>query len=154
MGGRAADELLRAAAGAGLPITRADLDVAVAEPTKRRYADDETRPRIRAVQGHSVSVDLGSAPSVPPHERFHGTHPGAIDAILRQGLKPVARHHGHLSSGVETARAVDARRGRPIILRVDAGGMAAEDAEFVRAHHGSGWSLPPAGAVDARCAKR
>jgi putative RNA 2'-phosphotransferase len=149
----AADELLRAAAGAGLPITRADLDVAVAEPTKRRYAYDETGSRIRAVQGHSVSVDLGSAPpSVPPRERFHGTHPGAIDAILRQGLKPVARHHGHLSSGVATARAVDARRGRPIILRVDAGGMAAEGAAFFRAHNGSGWSLPPAGAVDARFA--
>jgi putative RNA 2'-phosphotransferase len=132
----AVDELLRAAAVAGFPITREELDVAVAEPTKRRYAFDETGTRIRAVQGHSVSVDLGYTPSAPPPELFHGTHPGAVDAILREGLKPMERRHVHLSPDAETARVVGARRGKPVILRVDAGGMAAEGVEFFRADNG------------------
>ena len=59
-------ELLRAAEGAGFPITREELDAAVSEPTKRRYAYDETGSSIRAVQGHSVSVELGYTPQVPP----------------------------------------------------------------------------------------
>ena len=130
------DELLRAAGAAGFPITRAELDVAVAEPTKRRYAYDATGTRIRAVQGHSVSVDLGYTASAPPAELFHGTHLGAVDAILMDGLKPMRRQHVHLSRDVETARVVGARRGKPIILRVDAGGMAADGFEFFRADNG------------------
>jgi putative RNA 2'-phosphotransferase len=42
----------------------------------------------------------------------------------------------HLSPDAETARVVGARRGRPVILRVDAGGMAADGAEFFRATNG------------------
>jgi putative RNA 2'-phosphotransferase len=132
----AVDELLRAADGAGFPITREELDAAVAEPTKRRYAYDETGTRIRAVQGHSVEVELGYTPMRPPPELFHGTHPGAVDAILSEGLKPMQRHHVHLSPDAETARIVGARRGKPVILRVDAGAMAADGAEFFRADNG------------------
>jgi putative RNA 2'-phosphotransferase len=130
------DALLRAAAAAGFAITRAELDVAVAEPSKRRYAYDEAGTRIRAVQGHSVAVELGYAPSEPPAELFHGTHPGAVDAILVEGLKPMRRRHVHLSSDIETARVVGARRGKPLILRVDAAGMAAAGEAFFRAGNG------------------
>jgi putative RNA 2'-phosphotransferase len=139
------EELLRAAVGAGFPITRSELDAAVAEPTKRRYSYDETGTRIRAVQGHSVTVELGYSPSAPPAELFHGTHPGALDAILAEGLRPMKRQHVHLSPDVETARVVGARRGKPIILRVDSGGMADEGFEFFRADNGV-WlvaSVPP-----------
>jgi putative RNA 2'-phosphotransferase len=130
------DELLRAAAAAGFEITHDELDAAVAEPTKRRYAYDETGTRIRAVQGHSVEVDLGYVPSAPPAELFHGTHPGAVEQILAEGLKPMQRQHVHLSPDVETARVVGARRGKPVILRVDAAGLAAGGAEFFRADNG------------------
>jgi putative RNA 2'-phosphotransferase len=130
------DELLRAAAASGFPITRDELDAAVFEPTKRRYAYDGSGARIRAVQGHSVPVELGYAPSAPPAELFHGTHPGAVDAILAEGLRPMKRLHVHLSPDVETARVVGARRGKPVILRVDTAAMAAGGAEFFRADNG------------------
>jgi putative RNA 2'-phosphotransferase len=142
----AVQELLSAARGAGFPITQAELDAAVAEPTKRRYAYDESGTRIRAVQGHSVEVELGYAPLAPPPELFHGTHPGVVDRILSEGLKPMKRHHVHLSPDVETARVVGARRGRPVILRVDAAAMVADGAEFFRADNGV-WlvsAVPPA----------
>lgn len=130
------DVLLAAAAKSGFRITRAELDEAVAEPTKRRYAYSEDGRRIRAVQGHSVQVELGYEPAVPPLLLYHGTHPGVVAAILRDGLRPMSRHHVHLSPDVETARVVGARRGRPVIFRVDSSGLAADGAEFFRATNG------------------
>ena len=55
------DTLLRA-----LKITREQLDEVVETNNKRRFAFDETGTRIRASQGHSVSVDLGLPDAVPP----------------------------------------------------------------------------------------
>ena len=78
---------------------------------------------IRANQGHSVPVDLELEPAVPPELLYHGTVPGALDAIGREGLRPMRRHHVHLSLGVKTARIVGARRGSPVILTVQAGAM-------------------------------
>ena len=46
------------------------------------------------------------------------------------------RHHVHLSPDVETARVVGMRRGKPVILRVDAAALAAGGAEFFRADNG------------------
>jgi putative RNA 2'-phosphotransferase len=130
------EELLRAAAAAGFPITREELDIAVAEPVKRRYAYDASRTRVRAVQGHSVQVALGYEPSAPPAELFHGTVERFVARILSEGLRPMERQHVHLSPDVATAQTVGMRRGRPVILRVDAGAMAADGAEFFRADNG------------------
>ena len=130
------DELLAAAARAGLPITREELDAAVDAPGKQRYVLDESGTRIRAAQGHSIEVELGYAPSVPPDVLFHGTHPGALDAILAAGLAPMGRRHVHLSADVATARQVGARRGRPVILAVDAAGLHGAGHPFLLADNG------------------
>ena len=74
--------------------------------------------------------------SAPPAELFHGTVARSVERILTEGLRPMRRHQVHLSPDVETARTVGARRGRPVILRVDAAGMAADGAEFFRADNG------------------
>jgi putative RNA 2'-phosphotransferase len=42
----------------------------------------------------------------------------------------------HLSADVDTARAVGARRGEPVVLRVDAAAMAAAGALFTRSANG------------------
>jgi putative RNA 2'-phosphotransferase len=117
------DELLPALAANGLPLTRAELDAVVEGNDKRRFAYDERGERIRASQGHSVPVDLGYAPAVPPGELYHGTNPRALDAIWREGLRPMGRHAVHLSPDVATARRVGGRRGRPVVLTVAAGRM-------------------------------
>ncbi len=119
------DALLRA-----LAITREQLDEVVETNNKRRFAFDETGTRIRASQGHSVDVDLGLADAVPPDVLYHGTVAKFLDAILREGLRPMNRHAVHLSATVDTARIVGARRGKPVILRVDAAGMAAAGHPF------------------------
>ncbi|MFI5756120.1 RNA 2'-phosphotransferase [Streptomyces sp. NPDC051569] len=117
----AVDELIRAATEHGFRISRAELDHVVASSDKRRFAVDGDM--IRANQGHTVAVELGLAPAEPPAYLYHGTVARHLDAIRAEGLRRMARHHVHLSSDRETATRVGARRGRPVVLSVDAGAM-------------------------------
>ncbi|WP_137994511.1 RNA 2'-phosphotransferase [Streptomyces vilmorinianum] len=115
------DTLLRAAAEHGFPISRAELDHVVAVNDKKRFAIEGTR--IRASQGHTVQVDLDLPVAEPPAYLYHGTVAASLAAIRAEGLRPMARHHVHLSPDRETATRVGARRGRPVVLSVDAGAM-------------------------------
>ncbi|SDK80633.1 RNA 2'-phosphotransferase [Streptomyces indicus] len=115
------DTLIAAAAAHGFVFTRAELDHVVAVNDKKRFAVDGGR--IRASQGHTVPVDLDLPPAVPPAYLYHGTVARHLDAIRTDGLLPMARHDVHLSVDRETATRVGARRGRPVILSVDAGAM-------------------------------
>ncbi len=49
---------------------------------------------------------------------------------MEEGLKKGERYHVHLSKDVETARKVGSRRGKPVILQVDARKMHAEGFKF------------------------
>ncbi|WP_431948601.1 RNA 2'-phosphotransferase [Actinacidiphila sp. bgisy167] len=127
-------ELIAASRRASLPpaspggapgFSRADLDHVVATNNKKRFAFSEDGRRIRASQGHSVEVDLGLAPAEPPAVLFHGTASATLPIVLREGLKPMSRQDVHLSADVETAVRVGARHGRPVVLAVDAAGLAA-----------------------------
>jgi putative RNA 2'-phosphotransferase len=130
------DDLLTALAEHGRPVTRAELDGVVAHNDKQRFAFDASGTRIRASQGHSVPIDLGYTPERPPAELFHGTVERNLAAILAEGLRPRNRHAVHLSPDAGTARKVGARRGSPVVLRVDAAALAAEGASFTRSANG------------------
>ena len=112
--------LVLGAARAGVRMTQAELKEIVETSDKRRFALSEDGLRIRANQGHSVSVDLGLAPSVPPDILFHGTVEAFVASIMSTGLEKRARQHVHLSADIATAKKVGGRRGLPIVLRVDA----------------------------------
>ncbi|WP_169951098.1 RNA 2'-phosphotransferase [Microbispora sp. H11081] len=122
------DTLLTAAASHGFPITRAELEQVVAGNDKRRYVVDGGR--IRASQGHSVPVDLDLPVVAPPSVLYHGTVARNVEIIRAEGLRRMARHHVHLSQDRETATRVGARRGRPVVLVVDAAAMHAAGHEF------------------------
>src|SRR5207237_2812420 len=130
------DAVLAGAAAAGFRFTREELDEVVRTSDKQRFAIDETGTRIRANQGHSVEVDLQLEPSEPPAELFHGTAERNIAAILRDGLRKMARHHVHLSPDTETATRVGQRHGKPVVLVVDAAGMRAAGHTFYRSANG------------------
>lgn len=115
------DALLGAAAAHGFRITRDELDHVVATNDKKRFAIEGTR--IRASQGHSIDIDLDLPSATPPPYLYHGTVARALDAIRAEGLRPMNRHDVHLSPDRETATRVGARRGRPVVLSVDAGAM-------------------------------
>ncbi|MCX4907093.1 RNA 2'-phosphotransferase [Streptomyces sp. NBC_00878] len=128
-GGWAEIETLMASAAAhGFTFTRDELDHVVAHNDKRRFAIEGTR--IRASQGHSVEVDLGLAAATPPAYLYHGTVARSLDAIRAEGLRPMNRHDVHLSPDRETATRVGARRGRPVVLSVDAAAMHRDGHEF------------------------
>ena len=57
-------------------------------------------------------------------------------AIRTQGLRPMRRHHVHLSPDIETARRVGARRGKAIILSVRAGELDAAGQVFFLTSNG------------------
>lgn len=130
------DNLLAACVAAGVPINREQLDLIVARCDKRRFAFDETGTRIRANQGHSVEVDLDLEPTPPPAVLYHGTARSNLASIQSQGLQRRARHHVHLSSTVDTARAVGARHGEPVVLEIDAARLAADGKLFYRSENG------------------
>lgn len=124
------DDVLAALARKRLTDSVEVLRQVVADSDKQRFELSEDGTRIRARQGHSVEVDLDWPIAEPPEHLFHGTVDRFLDAILAEGLKPMARHHVHLSPDVETASKVGARRGKPVILRIAAGAMARDGAVF------------------------
>ncbi|MCP9954604.1 MULTISPECIES: RNA 2'-phosphotransferase [Actinomadura] len=136
-------DLIAASARHGFALTRDEIEHVVAANDKRRYELDGNR--IRAVQGHSVPVDLGLPVVPPPDLLYHGTVGRFVEAILRDGLLPMERHAVHLSPDRETARRVGARRGEPVVLVVEAARMAAGGHEFRVSANGV-WlvdSVPP-----------
>ena len=130
------DKLLAGMKAAGRGISRDELEQVVRENDKRRFAFDEAGTRIRASQGHSVEVDLGLEPAVPPDVLYHGTHAGVVDAVMAKGLERMRRHAVHLSADAATATKVGSRRGAPVVLRVDAKAMAADGHVFHRSENG------------------
>lgn len=106
------------------------LERTVAESDKQRFELSPDGALIRARQGHSIGVDLDWPIASPPEYLYHGTVERFLVAILAEGLKPMARHHVHLSPDPETANQVGKRRGTPVVLRIAAGRMAEDGSEF------------------------
>lgn len=119
-----------------LPITREDLEHIVANNNKQRFSFNEDGTKIRANQGHSIDVDLGFVPVVPPKTLFHGTAASAIDSIFKSGLEARSRQHVHLSADRETAVMVGKRHGRPVVLIVESARMHADGFAFYQSANG------------------
>jgi len=129
---------------AGAPVSEQEVREIVRQDSKGRY--EIHGARIRAVQGHSHSVDLGWEAKEPPALLLHGTVERFVPAILAQGLRPQSRTHVHLSEGLETATQVAARRsGETVLLVIDAESAFASGVEFFQAKNGV-WlatAIPP-----------
>ena len=139
------DELLAACRRHNRSISRAELEEVVRTNDKRRFSFSPDRLKIRASQGHSVSVDLALDPLAPPELLYHGTVARFLDPIRQEGLVRGKRHHVHLSADEPTARRVGRRRGTPIVLVVEAGRMHRDGLAFYRSANGV-WlteSVPP-----------
>lgn len=140
------DDLLAAAQKHGFPISYDELVACVETNDKQRYSFDVSGEMIRANQGHSVEIDLQLEEREPPELLYHGTVERFLPSILKEGLIRGKRHHVHLSKDVETATKVGARRGKPVILIVDAGRMHRDGHRFLLSVNGV-WltdTVPPA----------
>lgn len=118
------DELIENSKQRGTPITLTLLHEIVATNDKRRFSLSDDGLRIRANQGHSIAaVELNLQPLEPPDQLFHGTVAAFIESIREQGLQKRSRNHVHLSADETTAIKVASRRGKPIVLIVEAAKM-------------------------------
>ena len=121
-------DLLTGMRQANRTVTREQLEVVVRENDKQRFQFSEDGTLIRATQGHSLEVELGHAEADPPEILHHGTPTQFVDAIRREGLKKQKRHHVHLHKDAALASSVGQRRGKPMLLVIEAKRMA--DAGF------------------------
>ena len=118
------------------PLTRTHLERIVAEDEKGRYRFSADGQRIKACQGHSipwVEPELTWGP--PPAVLYHGTTEEAWAAIRACGyISKMARHAVHMQPSAEKAWQSALRwkkRGMaPVVLVIDAAGMAAEGIAF------------------------
>ena len=97
---------------------------------KQRFIISDDGKRIRANQGHSITVDLELECRIPPDILYHGTASRSLDSIMRDGLKPMKRQHVHLSQTEEAALTVGKRHGKPIVLRINSKNMHEDDYKF------------------------
>jgi len=112
------------------------LESIVATSDKKRFAFNNDQSKIRANQGHSIQVDLKLEPKTPPQFLFHGTVQKFFKNIQLEGLKKMERHHVHLSSDIGTAKNVGSRRGKPIILKIEAQKMHKDGVTFFLSKNG------------------
>ena len=103
-------DVLAALGSAGLTDRLDDLRSVVEGNDKQRFEFSPDGARIRARQGHSIDVELDWPAVAPPETLYPGTVERFLAAILAEGLRPMKRHHVHLSPDVATAQVVGARR--------------------------------------------
>jgi putative RNA 2'-phosphotransferase len=100
-------------------VTEADLVAIAGSFEKKRH--EMSDGRIRAAYGHSVEAAIEWPVLPPPPMLYHGTSPQAVEAIMKEGLRPMERTHVHLSVDPDGARAVGLRKSAtPVLLNIRA----------------------------------
>ena len=120
----------------GRKIDLFTLETIVRETNKQRYSFNEDHAKIRANQGHSISVDVELREVEPPKYLYHGTASRFLPAIQAEGIRRMSRQYVHLSGDFETAVAVGKRHGIPVVITIDAAAMAEDGVSFYRAENG------------------
>jgi len=89
--------------------------------------------QIRALYGHTISVQIDLKEDSAVLVLYHGTTPQAAQRILKDGLKPMGRRWVHLSSTKEIALEVGVRRtNNPTVLEISAAEARKGGVKFYR----------------------
>lgn len=130
------DELLARAAEHGRSFTFQELKEIVDTNEKKRFAFSSDLKKIRASQGHSITVDLQLKEQTPPARLYHGTVERNLESIRKNGLIKGQRQYVHLSLDRETSRKVGMRHGKPVVLTINAEQMNADGFKFFVSENG------------------
>lgn len=117
-------------------LTSALLDEVVSTNNKKRFSYNDDKTKIRAVQGHSIEVDLKLEPKTPPDKLYHGTATRFELDILKYGLKKMGRQHVHLTDDAARAMKVGSRHGEPFVYTILAKEMQEDGYKFYQAENG------------------
>jgi putative RNA 2'-phosphotransferase len=130
------EELIKCSATHGIFFTNDDLSKIVKNNDKKRFNISADGLSIRAAQGHSLEVNLGLLPQIPPTYLYHGTAQKFVSSILLEGIKPQSRQQVHLSAVEVTAQQVGQRHGKPVVLVVQSSKMYENGMHFYLADNG------------------
>jgi putative RNA 2'-phosphotransferase len=97
---------------------------------KQRYKIEGDR--IKANYGHSLEVPR--VEKIPPDVLYHGTNTKVIDLIMKDGIKRQQRDI-HMSEGTEFATLSGQRRGKLVIVKIDAKTASNDGVKFYYAAH-------------------
>jgi putative RNA 2'-phosphotransferase len=109
----------------GRQLTEEIVREIAATDEKQRYSISDDGTLIRANYGHSVPVELDATEHAPPERLFHGTATRSLGSIMAHGIRSEGRRYVHLSEDEATAVSVGRRHGKPVVLEIDAAGLAA-----------------------------
>jgi len=124
------EELIAKCSTNGNSLNQELLDYVVENNDKKRFAFNDDKTKIRASQGHSISVELNLNQAEPDEFLYHGTVEKFLESIKKEGLQKMSRQHVHLSKDRETAIKVGSRRGVAQILTVRSGQMFKDGFKF------------------------
>jgi len=130
------DGLISGAKQAGVSLDLELLRQLIDRGDKKRFTLSEDGCRIKANYGHSIAVDLGLEPSIPPEVLFHGTARHLLESIREEGVVRGGRHYVHLSGDETTAFGVGSRHGEPVVLMIGARLMHEDGYEFFLSESG------------------
>ena len=114
----------------GYKVTITDIERIVDEDNKQRYSFNDDKSKIKANQGHSITVDLELQAIEQPKVLYHGTATRFSDSICKEGIKKQARQYVHLSADVETAEKVGRRHGELVIFKINSEQMFKDGYKF------------------------
>ncbi|NEQ46068.1 MAG: RNA 2'-phosphotransferase [Leptolyngbya sp. SIOISBB] len=120
----------------GIAISYELLDALVQKNDKQRFTFNADHTKVRANQGHSLSVDLDLVAEQPPRILFHGTATRFLSSIREKGLLPGSRQHVHLAAEELDAIRVGQRHGHPVVLVIQANTMCQAGYQFYCAKNG------------------
>lgn len=129
-------ELIAGINRSGRQIDLSILERIVAQNDKQRYCFNQDHTKIRANQGHSISVDIQLQQKKPPALLYHGTATAFLKSIAKDGIKKQSRQHVHLSKDKRTAVDVGIRHGIPAVLTIDAEKMSQDGYLFYLSQNG------------------
>jgi putative RNA 2'-phosphotransferase len=119
-----------------VPLTITLLKEIVATTPNQGFTFNEDRSRIRANQGQHIKIDFAFNQQHPPQILYHVTENKFLSSIKKGGLDKIGRQHVHLSADERTAIKVTAKKGRSVILIIDAAKMQKDGFLFYLSQNG------------------
>ena len=117
------EKLVKAFADKFDGFTMDTLEEIVSTDNKGRYAFNDDKTKIRAVQGHStkyVDIKFNEVNVESMRDKlFHGTGEKYVESIMSEGLIPKSRQYVHLSDNYDTAINVGQRHGKPVVFKIN-----------------------------------
>ena len=104
--------------------------------SKGRYEFSDEGRKIRAVQGHSVPVNLELKEITDIKLLYHGTAEKAYLHIWKNGITRMGRNFVHMSGDKKTAFKVGSRHGVPVVIVIKARSLIEDGHKIYRSKNG------------------